>query len=621
VRILNICAVLLVGAILVQPLWARETAAPQRERATLIFQRLLKVADIPINIKPVLDISGFAKDSPEVDRRGRVKLPPSFLEKCYDKGANVGDSRLAFILGHELAHIALKHNSGDAQFSSIMDRVETRKYEEAYKFAQQYKDPTLERLLKGLKDSQELSDPQKVSEMRREIDIRLAEIRKGKELEADHNGIFYMMTVGYDPMAVVGGEVGFVKEVVLFLVGSGKEVSSEEQNLTNHPIAETRQEKLAAFVTPVMERFELFRTAKRYYQIGDYETSQELLKDLIHSPSDPTLAFYTKEVFNNLGMAYFQMAIVPDVCEKEYHVWYLPSIIESALPQDRERDRGTRSGTLSCQQEEKLKHNISLSVDAYNTALKLDPGYEAARLNLATALLMMGELDKPTGIARELLKENPGHVMATNILAIAGFKSGVARHTAALAVMRTLLAKNPGHAASLYNLARMLQITGQKADAGKYWKRFVKENEGTTHAFFIQRELGTKPGLAELTAKQRFRAAEAPAVDVRPRTKGREVRKLLQAHIRREFSVKVEEAKLEVLHGDATAYVLLNDTLQFVEKTVSGDAASVDRWVKKYGQPQRKIRQNNGWVYVYNGFGIEVVDGKIKHLFWFDATT
>ncbi|KJR42016.1 peptidase M48 Ste24p [Candidatus Magnetoovum chiemensis] len=84
---------------------------PLVKRAERVFERLTAAADEAGHKKSRLLVieQGLAPDAQSI-KDGSVIITTKTLDVCYEKGVSedTGDSRLAFILGHELAHIANK---------------------------------------------------------------------------------------------------------------------------------------------------------------------------------------------------------------------------------------------------------------------------------------------------------------------------------------------------------------------------------------------------------------------------------------------------------------------------------------------------------------------------------
>src|SRR5262249_55649992 len=151
---------------------------------------------------------------------GSVLLTPDGLEVCYKQVApQAGDSRLAFVLGHELSHLARDD------------------FWHAFTAAAAARQPAAEAVR---------IPPETTAEARM------------KELEADSFGVVYMTMAGYQPSAIVGEGTSFLDEWTArlpagALAGRG------------HPSARERTALVRTALRSVADQLDFFRFGVRLY--------------------------------------------------------------------------------------------------------------------------------------------------------------------------------------------------------------------------------------------------------------------------------------------------------------------------------------------------------------------
>ena len=111
-------------------------------------------------------------------------------------------------------------------------------------------------------------------------------ITKQKELDADKQGILYTVLAGYDPRASFS--------VIDKAVESGEGL--------HHPSKEVRLEKLELRLGTFIDDAEKFHAGVMYYLRGNLDLAEKAFKGFLQS-------FPSREVYNNLGVIYYQKAL------------------------------------------------------------------------------------------------------------------------------------------------------------------------------------------------------------------------------------------------------------------------------------------------------------------------
>ncbi|MDM8543601.1 M48 family metalloprotease [Desulfococcaceae bacterium HSG9] len=157
---------------------------PLVARAETVFERVLAVADKKASRYPNLVIIPQSKDPWAISLKdGTIILTQKGLEICYlDKDKKAGDARLAFVLGHELAHLAKDDFLHLAAFEAVKKFGVGRKAEEEILC-----------LFLKTEDIDPSLDENCVSDLadRNKLLAHAQEVARKKELQADGYSLLY----------------------------------------------------------------------------------------------------------------------------------------------------------------------------------------------------------------------------------------------------------------------------------------------------------------------------------------------------------------------------------------------------------------------------------------------
>ncbi|MCP4106033.1 MAG: M48 family metalloprotease [Desulfobacteraceae bacterium] len=243
-------------------------------RAGNVFERVVAVADKCASRPPkLLIIRGAGNPWTMCLEDGTVILGQKGMEICYqgvDKAT--GDSRLAFVLGHELAHLARDDFWQWTAFETL-ERLESDQ-------------KTVLELLNLIRKTEDVDDTDLAKEIRRK-----------KELQADGYGLLYASMAGYDPKAIADKQgKNFFREWVNQV--TGKLAYADEL----HPDSEQRAVFLLSTMKTVSDELEIFYIGVRLYQLGKYKEALDFLEAF-------QKRFPCREISNNIGLVHYQMAM------------------------------------------------------------------------------------------------------------------------------------------------------------------------------------------------------------------------------------------------------------------------------------------------------------------------
>ena len=556
---------------------------PRAARAELVFTRVLAAADRAPGRPPRLLLlkkgSGqLASAIPD----GTVLISQEALAICCDRVPQVkGDARLAFLMAHELAHLA-KNDFWHADAIGEM-----RGFIAAGGAA-------LQAVSEYIRQS---SDQEGAPQG--------GNVAKSKELQADAYGIIYMTMAGYDPHAVIDSDgTNFVEEFVARVTGT-KDAEDAE-----HPSPAKRAAFLKTRLAAVADEVELFRIGVRYFQQGRHAEALPYFERFM-------ARFPGREVFNNLGLAWYQLALDRlSRCDSSLAFRFrLPTVLDTETRARTTRGRGEAE---ACLQDGEFRREISEAVKFFELARAKDPSYLPARVNLASALLMAGSAAPALAMADEALKAAPGNPDAVAIRALAlyrvGSEAGLDASGTALALLAPLAAGPSPRADALYNMAAIERERERFSVERSHLEAFLKIESNGPHAVLAAERLGRKePPSAADTPRLLSLKPPIPTGDLHDAA-GR----MLRAMTRTELVVGAE--KITVYRSTGTFALVFDDNGQEVVGMVESTPAAVvtvEAFRSAHGPPRRLITSPGGETLVYRDLSADVASGQIRTLVFF----
>ncbi|MCX8116572.1 MAG: tetratricopeptide repeat protein [Desulfobacterota bacterium] len=555
------------------------TMDPLVSRAEKVFERVSAAADKKGNRFPrFLIIRGEGDPYALVIRDGTVLLTHGGLKTCY-RGVSPekGDSRLAFVLGHELAHLAKDDFWHSSAFAAV----------------------------------REFGDDQKVkTELMRQLkwdpaDPKTREFIKKQELQADAYGLIYMTMAGYDPKAIVEKDkTNFFEDWVSQITGK---VAYGD---TTHPGPLERAEFLRAQLWSVVDALNYFQFGVRLYQLGRFADSLLLLEAFRER-------FPSREVFNNIGLCHYQLAMKALFsCDEALVLRFkLPAILDTESLGT--KLRASQKEPLYCLKNRTFLKHIEEATRHLQRATEMDPTYLPAKINLSSVWIMLEEYPKALGVVDEVLRVDPHHPEAMSNKALALYLFGKANNieTAdqAIGILQEVLKKNPLFTDAIYNIGFILSDRGRKAASEEFFRRFLKSEPTGIYAQAARQRLGIKnepPKTAEKRSEMR------PPIML-GEIKGESERQL-RGMKQKPFSVGPFRGV--IYEGPHLKVLAIDHTIEVVEKELEAPLTSKD-FFKNHGEPLRKLKGLLGTTLIYNNFGVDVVDGKIEKVLYFKGET
>jgi len=241
---------------------------PLVPNAKAVFNRIVKVVNKRTeNYPKLVIIRKNTRQWATARKDGVVILTEKGLNFCYQvKNKLIGDARLAFILGHEMAHLA-KDDFGKINAFASAQEIEVN-------------------FLEIMSHS-----PKKQS-------TPLSKYIQELEYKADYQGIIYATIAGYDPAIIFDtNDKNFFQELSEQIDSkTEKQESAETQN------NDERMSALLKSIKKIKEKVILFHLGVRLYQFGKYDKALKFFEEFLNF-------FPSREVYNNIGLIYYQKAI------------------------------------------------------------------------------------------------------------------------------------------------------------------------------------------------------------------------------------------------------------------------------------------------------------------------
>ena len=300
----------------------------------------------------------------------------------------------------------------------------------------------------------------------------LVHVTRIHEIEADREGMVLAFLAGYHPR---GG--------IAFMEARGKE--HEIPTHLDHPTYDERIHYLEEFWSnDVKYAWMSFQFGLKKIDAADALGDQDLARSerLYRDAVDDFSRFAetlrpTKEVFNNKGVAYARVGIMRLTDEDNPMLaWNTRFSVERDLalayvsvrgPADksasRTRGAGDDDGPFI---PIELKHALK----QFKAALRLDPDYGRAKVNLAVCYLAIREAEKAQeALAGIRVDEQSGEI--ANLRGVAHATAG--QMDAATSQFQSASARSDSRAAATWNLARAHQVAGRTAEARAAYQAYL----------------------------------------------------------------------------------------------------------------------------------------------------
>jgi len=390
-----------------------------------IFERLKKLANKnPKFLNPKLRVLKNKGRTPwaRALRDGNIVLWKSAIEACYQgaRSKEEIEARLAFVLGHELGHLA----KDDYWHLDIACMFSTKKCKTSRFF-------TKERMI--------------------------------KELRADGEGYAYAALAGYRVDLLLGKKP--------FLSYWLKQIKPPKNS--PYPPIKERVAVLQKYLQNIQKKLTFFDFGVRLSHFERCDDGEYFLREFQH-------IFPAREVLNNMGFCYLQRARQKMKSERAYFYW-MPLVLDvETLAASLKTPsyfsisfKSLKQAAASGQGEGFLKEAMIY----FKKAVEADQGYLPAQLNLAVTYLYLGKPHKARSVLEEAQHLAPDNLEIQALQALALYEQSevdLDLWPRTVARLEKMAIKAQAPPALLYNLARLLEIRPRPGQARQYWNRLAR---------------------------------------------------------------------------------------------------------------------------------------------------
>ncbi|MBF0345295.1 MAG: M48 family metalloprotease [Nitrospirae bacterium] len=543
---------------------------PLVTRAERVFDKVVASADKRGNRLPrlfVIKAKGdpWALSLPD----GGILLTEGALSICHSGvTSEEGDSRVAFIFGHELAHLAKDDFWHRSSFMAFNEQYDEKKSDH--------------KAIKAIFDG--------TSEIKRK------EITKAKELQADQNGMIYMAMAGYDPSTIIG-KSNFFEEWTKQVTGRVAYTDS------THPTSKERAEFLRTQLTPVVDALDLFYFGVRLSQLEKHADATMFFETYAK-------AFPGREVFSNLGLSHYNLALRALAgCDRGIATrFYLSTVLDIDTYGSKFALKG--GDNSECLNNKEYVNHMRHAVSYLTKAVEMDTQYVPGRINLSSALIMSGDYSKAMGIADEALKIKADNPEAVNNKAVALYLFGRTNalndsSDIALKMLSEIIQRVPSYSRAYYNMARIQSELKRETSKHETMTRFLKQEDVGIYADAIRKELKQE----DIGRDIRSARLESPVKLGNVKDSADVLRKM------KVKGIKIVEFDGKIYEGGGLKVLVIDDSIEVVEQVVP------KRFKMPADKPLRKVKTNVGEAYVFENFAVEMIDYQPKKLIYFMNNT
>jgi tetratricopeptide (TPR) repeat protein len=402
-----------------------DRSEPLIARAYAVFARMKSAAALPGHKSPEL----YVVDSPsdpwaQALPDGNVILSKGAVDICYREADQIiGDARLAFVLGHELAHLA-KDDFWHTQVHRALAG-----------------EPGTESVRALLEETSD-ADPARYAETR------------AKEAQADDWGVLYAGLAGYPVDELLGDGEGRQGFFHFWLA----QTHTRAENDPLHPLPEDRAVLIRARLSEVIGDLEYYRFGVRLMSLERFEEARHFLEAFENS-------FPAPEVLGNLGYLNLRLSMQAMPAQLAYRYW-MPTLFDVTSRADRLSVPG-RGEELPPE----ARSLLDRAVEYFEKATATDAAYAPAWVNLAIARFYLAEMSLAMHATGKALELRPGDadLLALQSVVTANLDPALDTWPQAVARLEALVTDGRANAAVRYDLARLLEEHGRGGEANAQW--------------------------------------------------------------------------------------------------------------------------------------------------------
>lgn len=575
--------------------WQRLVISPEQDKhvqlAHKVFKRLLRGWD-SARIAPVLYVINDNSRLWALSLAdGSILLSNAALRFCLDQKLTSASDRLAFVLAHEISHQRTDYGGSGLGFS-------------------------------GAREFEQGTDA-------------LRQIAELREREADINGLSLMTVTGFDPTSLIGAHNFFqqwVEKVQRRPCHQLKKISHIDFACTE---ALDRGESLQDWLTEAAAQAVLFELGMQAFVASDFSKARNYFSTFGRT-------FPIKNVYTNIGLTYLaEASYLRDWLRRDEENlppdFMLPLVLDNAAlserlfgiisPQSRGQEASKQKNNINIRSQ--IKKNLSLAIENFEQAVKLDNDYAQGYIHLIAAYLQDENLPMARGILEGVYQtkfaSNTSYMLMKGLLDAADGKEKSAIDQLESLSLQEIEENNVSHYHRLliytaaYNATMLMKKAGEERRAALLWQtvKMRARAQGDSNLFRLALAHSQSKALPMVNADKesvthkvnlkKFKSKSSmPRLIAKPRINGESIFLYYTGHVHIVLDEEGELVSTWQNQGEiklAYAAVAVGDTS--------------DRLLKTLGFPDREIMADSGEFVAYDGAGIafRLVDNRIAG--WF----
>lgn len=485
---------------------------------------------------------------------GTVLLSRGAVELCYENVEKAtGQARLAWLVGHELAHLERGHTQS----------IENMAVADVQPFEHQ------------------------------------------QERDADFFGLVYMSIAGFDP-SVITGENGL--EFIAQWHRRNGTFSGLETVESERRIADLRET-----VSNLAGPFDLLRFSSRYAEIGDYGLAESLALEFLDQFDFPLPEINTFIGVLCLQSAIDDLNVLSGGREPSFR---MPTINEMpalvAMIESLQRAERAERGDTSLPPV--VTEQLQRAEAEFTTAIRNTNFHVPAHVNLAAVYFLRNDFKRAAAQIDVVRRHEPADPNGLVMDALIEWsKSGTTESGAkrSLALLEEALKIEPRHAPALYGRAAILDAVGRTGDAVRMWEAYLKEDETSFWAARARKKLNL-PEFSDrsVITKETTLPVALPVTLGKIASVTSETTSLLSF---RDGNMPCEILKNET-EGNRWRALLLDEVVVAVD-VVHIDGGNLGEWEAVLGPPYRRWQRARTETFSFGNVVVDVDDGQVVSVF------
>lgn len=225
----------------------------------------------------------------------------------------------------------------------------------------------------------------------------------------------------------------------------------------------------------VAEQSDLFNLGLMFYEMGEYQKAVKAFENFL-------AVFPSREVYHNLALSYHQIAS-RYVMRREFSKGSVPFKMPMVLDPHTRASRTVFRSSDERIRKQRFEENIDAAIANYEVALKEDPQYLLAYINLASAHLMRDQAYKAIAVLQDAQKVSAKDLVVRNLLAMGYYLAGDRKKSYEL--FDAITKKQTGFADAYYNYGKILYDEGKREQARTLWTEYSRNQPTSAWSYLL----------------------------------------------------------------------------------------------------------------------------------------